>query len=163
MGLDDIFGTTSPLSWTQEMARATLIFIYGLVLVRVLGRRVFGKWAALDIVISIVIGSNLSRALTGNAQLWETLFATTLLLVLHWLLSHAVARSPWLSRMLEGKAVVLGQGGSVEDEKLRRHAVSDADLAEAIRKVGIADAVESELIVLEPNGNISVVKERDKG
>ncbi len=60
--------------------------------------------------------------LTGNVALWETLVATALLLVLHWLLSHALARSPWLCRMLEGKAVVLGQGGSVQNDKLRRHA-----------------------------------------
>ena len=79
MTLDSLFGASSPLDWTQELARAVLIFTYGLLLVRVFGRRVFRKWAALDFVISIVIGSNLSRALTGNAQLWETLAATALL------------------------------------------------------------------------------------
>jgi hypothetical protein len=40
----------------------------------VAGRRVFGRWAALDIVVAIVVGSNLSRALTGAAQLGGTLW-----------------------------------------------------------------------------------------
>lgn len=55
-------GTT----WSQDCARAVLVFICGLVLVRIAGRRVFGQWSALEIVVSIIIGSNLSRALTGS-------------------------------------------------------------------------------------------------
>ncbi|MDQ2762584.1 MAG: hypothetical protein M3Y22_03560 [Pseudomonadota bacterium] len=43
MTLDTIFGTSSSLSWTQEMARGVLIFGYGLLVVRVFGRRVFGS------------------------------------------------------------------------------------------------------------------------
>ena len=52
-----------------------------------------------------MVGSNLSRALTGNAHLWGTLAATTLLMALHWLLSHAAARSPWLSHLVEGRSI----------------------------------------------------------
>ncbi len=158
MTLDSIFGSSPPLDWTQEMARAVLIFAFGLLLIRVFGRRVFGKWAALDIVISIVIGSNLSRTLTGNAQLWETLAATALLLALHWLLSHAVARSVRLSRIFEGKAIRLGEEGRVDALALKLHAVSEADLLEALRKAGIATSADAKLIILEPNGNISVLK-----
>jgi uncharacterized membrane protein YcaP (DUF421 family) len=86
-----IFGSGPPLSAAQECARAALVFAYGLLLVRVAGRRVFGKWSALDIIVSIVVGSNLSRALTGDAPLWGTLAATTLLMALHWVLAHASA------------------------------------------------------------------------
>lgn len=61
-----LFGSLGHVSWLQECARAAVIFAYGLVLVRVAGRRVFGKWAALDIIVSVIVGSNLSRALTGK-------------------------------------------------------------------------------------------------
>src|SRR3954454_16935665 len=89
-----IFGSGSDLAWYQECARAAVIFVYGLALVRIAGRRIFGKWSALDIVVSIIIGSNLSRTLTGNAQLWGTLAATTLLVALHWVLARLVVSSP---------------------------------------------------------------------
>lgn len=68
--LNTIFGQMKDLTTGQECGRAVLIFAYGFAMVRVLGRRVFGKWAALDIIISIIVGSNLSRALTGSAPLW---------------------------------------------------------------------------------------------
>ena len=83
-----IFGAMLDLSWVQECARAVLVFAYGLVLVRIAGRRVFGKWSALDIIVSIIVGSNLSRAMTGGAPLWGTLAATTLLMGLHRLTQH---------------------------------------------------------------------------
>ncbi|MDQ2762583.1 MAG: DUF421 domain-containing protein [Pseudomonadota bacterium] len=106
----------------------------------------------------MVIGSNLSRALTGNAQLWGTLAATALLLALHWLLSHAVARSVWLSSIFEGKAVHLAEEGRLKAPALKLHAVSEADLLEALRKAGVATSEDTKLIILEPSGNISVLK-----
>src|SRR5918911_1718831 len=93
-----IFGETGHVSALQECARAGLIFVYGLAIVRLLGRRIFGKWAALDIIVSIVVGSNLSRALTGNASLFGTILANTILMVLHWVLAHLSALRPALSR-----------------------------------------------------------------
>ncbi len=46
-----------------------LIFAYGLVLVQLSGRRTFGKWSALDVIVSIMLDSSQSRALTGSAPL----------------------------------------------------------------------------------------------
>ncbi len=156
MALDDLFGSTGHVTWAQECARAALIFFYGLALVRIAGRRVFGKWAALDIIVSIIIGSNLSRALTGSAALWGTLAATTLLMLLHWVLAHAAARSPRLSRLLEGRSIRLGERGHMDDRTLIRHAVSEADLGEALRGAGLDDASGARLVVLEPSGKIGV-------
>lgn len=159
MSFDSIFGTTGDVDALQECARAILIFCYGLVLVRLAGRRVFGKWAALDIVVSIVIGSNLSRALTGGAELGGTLLATTVLLLLHWVFGHAAARWSWLSQMVEGNAVRLGAEGTVDTAALQRHAVTEADLREALHNAGITEASGTRLIVLEPSGKISVLKD----
>lgn len=157
-GLESVFGSKPDIDVAQECARAVLIFAYGLAMVRIAGRRVFGRWAAIDIVLSIIVGSNLSRALTGNAPLAGTLAATTLLMLLHWLFAHAAARSAFVSRLVEGRAVALGRGGSVDADRLRRLAVSDADLAEALRQAGVEAASETRLLMLEPSGKISVLK-----
>jgi uncharacterized membrane protein YcaP (DUF421 family) len=77
--LDSVFGVQNSITWWHECARAILVFGYGLALVRIAGRRVFGKWAPLDIIVSIVVGSSLSRTITGNAALFSTLAAMTLL------------------------------------------------------------------------------------
>jgi uncharacterized membrane protein YcaP (DUF421 family) len=160
MTLDDVFGVTNHVTVAQECARAALIFVYGLALVRSAGRRVFGKWSALDIIVSIMIGSNLSRSITGSAPLWGTLTATTLLMLLHWILSHAAAWSPRMSQLVEGRSVRLGEQGRTEQRLLARHAVSEADLDEALRTAGLDGLSRAQLIMLEPSGRISVLKER---
>ena len=83
--LDDVFGSTVGITWWQECARAALIFCYGLLLVRLAGRRIFATWSALDIVVAIVTGSTLSRALTGNAPLFGTLWVCSWPFIGHWL------------------------------------------------------------------------------
>ena len=135
-----------------------MVFIYGLALVRLAGRRVFGKWSAVDIIVSIVVGSNLSRAITGGAELWSTLAATTLLMVLHWILSHAAARWPRLSHLLEGRPIDLARDGRLDERALARHAVSEADLNEALRGSGLDSVEGTRRVVLEPGGRIDVLK-----
>ena len=63
-----LFGPTGHITAAQECARTVIVFAYGLLVVRIAGRRLFGKWGALDIIVSLVVGSSLSRAMTGNAD-----------------------------------------------------------------------------------------------
>ena len=153
-----LFGEPGHLSVLQECARALLVFFYGLLLVRLAGRRIFGKWGALDIIVAIVVGSNLSRALTGGAPLLGTIAATTLLIALHWVLSHLAARSPVVSHAVEGRAVALTDADGVNPKVQVRHAVTEADLNEALRQVGIERVADARKLTLEPSGKITVLK-----
>jgi len=72
-----IFGAKDSVGAGQEAARAVIVFLAGWGMIRLFGRRAFGRWSALDIVVAIVVGSNLSRTLTGSAPLGGTLLATT--------------------------------------------------------------------------------------
>ena len=123
-----------------------------------MGRRIFGKWAALDIIVSIVAGSNLSRAITGSAELFPTLAATSLLVLVHRGLAVAAARWSFASFLVEGRPEVLARDGVVFHDLRLRHAVTQADLDEALRKVSVADAAETRAVTLEPSGTITVLK-----
>jgi len=158
MSLEILFGTKDSLTWAQEIARAMLIFVYGLLIVRVAGRRIFGKWAALDVIVSLIIGSNLSRALTGSAPLWGTLAASTVLIAVHWLLGHAVARYGWASRLLEGRPIPLAPGGKLDERRRKAHSISQADIGEALRSQGVERVEDARELVLEPSGKLSAIK-----
>lgn len=158
--LTAVFGQKNEITTLQECARAILIFVYGLLLVRIAGRRLFGKWAALDIVVAIMVGSNLSRALTGGAPLAGTLAATTLLIAIHWALAWLAARNPTLSRILEGRAIVLACRGDMNHANRKWHAISEADIAEALRQAGVGNAEQAEQIMLEPGGKITILKRK---
>ena len=158
MTLLDVFGVTRHVQWWQELPRAFVIFVFGLTLLRLSGRRAFARWSALDIIVSIVMGSSLGRALTGSAPLGGTMLAMILLAFLHWLLARMAARSPRFAHLVEGGPAILGQSGAVFEQQLQRYNISETDLHEALRKEGVADAAKTRQITLEPSGLITVLK-----
>ena len=158
MMLSDLLGGNGNVGWAQECARTVVIFAYGLVAFRLAGRRIFSRWSALDIVVSIVVGSNLSRALTGHAPLFGTLVATTLMLLLHALAARAAARWPIVSRWVEGLPVRITEDGRANPDGLRRHQVSAVDLQEALRAAGLESVAAAKAVVLEPSGKLTVLK-----
>jgi uncharacterized membrane protein YcaP (DUF421 family) len=154
--LHAIFGSKDHVEWWQECARAALILIYGLVLVRFAGRRIFGKWSALDIVVSVIVGSSLSRALTGSAPLWGTLAAMIVLMALHGLLAKLAAYWPAFSRIVEGRPIDIARDGKVIEPQRRWHSLSDADVSEALHRKGLEDVGQTRQITLEPSGTLSI-------
>jgi uncharacterized membrane protein YcaP (DUF421 family) len=158
MNWDSIFGVTGQIGTAQESARAIVIFFYGWLLVRVSGKRLFGKWGALDIIVSILVGSNLSRALTGQAPLLGTLVATSLLIACHWLLTTAATRSPRLSRLFEGCAVDIVADGRIDELIRSRERISRPDIDEALHGAGLKTLDEVHRMTIEPSGKITVIK-----
>lgn len=159
--MENIFGTVHDVSLAQECARAVLVFVYGLIVLRISGRRTFARWSALDIVVSIVVGSSLSRAMTGSAPLWGTLAAVAVLVLLHWGIAYAVSRSQRFSVLIEGSPVALAVGGNIRQRNLHRHLVSLSDLGEALREKGLDGLpalARTERVELEPSGKISIVR-----
>jgi uncharacterized membrane protein YcaP (DUF421 family) len=130
-------------------------------LIRFTGRRTFAQWSPLDFVVSVIVGSSLARALTGGVPLWGTLAAVAVLGLLHWTIAWLAAHNDWLSRWVEGSAVVLVENGVLNERNRLRHNISHADLAEALRREGLSgldDLAATRRVTLEPNGFITVVK-----
>ena len=156
-----LFGVQNQLTVAQEGARAVLIFSYGLLLLRLSGPRMFGHWSALDIVMSIMVGSALARAMTGSAPLLGTMVAAAVMAILHVFLAHGVARSRWLANVFEGEAVTLIDHGRINHQARKRHKISEADLREALRQEGVdgeAHVNNIKAMTLEPSGKLSVIK-----
>lgn len=157
--LENLFGTAQSLAWWQECLRALVVFLYGLMLLRCSGRRTFGRWSALDIVVSVVFGSSVSRAITGNAPFFGTLAAMAVLVALHWILGRLVVKSRRISAFFEGAPVELARLGKSDEATMTSWSVSRADLGEALRGAGILHPRDARLVMLEPSGKITVVKQ----
>lgn len=152
VGSDDV-----AITWTQMSLRAVIIFLYGLALVRVGPRRIFGKNTVFDILLAVILGSALSRAVTGNAPFLPTLAAATALVLLHALLGRFAQRATWFGRLVKGTEVELVRDGRIDDDALRRVNITLNDLHEALRLAGVSSPAEVRRAILERNGSISVL------
>lgn len=159
--VDDIFGLGlrgDDLSVTQIFARAALVYLVALLLVRIGRNRFLGHYTVFDIVLGFVFGSMLSRAINGQAPVLETLLAGALLLAIHEVFAILGARSHWFSRWTKGEPETLIEDGRPDWDRVRHNHLSRADLEEAIRIGGHTDSAEHvQTARLERNGKISVV------
>ena len=144
------------IGWLQMSLRATLIFVLGVLIVRFAATRAFGKWSALDIILAVIVGSNLSRALTGSAPFLPTLIATVLLVVLHGLLAMAAARWSWLSTLTKGASIPLVRDGQMDEPAMRRQRITSDEIEAAIRQSGGRSVDDAEAVFLETDGSLAV-------
>lgn len=114
-----------------------------------------GKWSAVDILLSVIIGSILGRAITGGAPCGGTILASAILMCLHWITGKAAARNDKLSKLLEGSPVLLGRDGQVDEPARQSYSISNVDVLEALHENGISSIDQADRIVVEPNGKIT--------
>lgn len=165
--LGQAFGTGDPaqeLTVAQVVIRGVTTYAVALVLIRVSENRFLGKATPIDILLGFLIGSMLSRAINGSSQVLPSLVCVAVLLFLHRGLAHAAFRLPRLGHLMKGKEQRLATDGRIDWSAMRRNAIGEHDLEESLRTSGRSNDVDSFAeVVLERNGQISVVKKREQG
>ena len=152
------FGSNAEtITWWQMSLRAVLILVYGILIFRFAYKRVFGQSTHFDIVVAVLIGSTMSRALTGNARLVPTFAAVTVLIVLHGLLARLAWRWEKVGWMTKGVEIRLIDGGRMNRRAMRRSGITERDLLEAVRSQGTEDLTRVDIAVLERSGRINVI------
>ncbi|KZY30347.1 hypothetical protein A3731_25175 [Roseovarius sp. HI0049] len=158
-----LIGQDTPhIAWWQMSLRAVIIFAYAVLLYRMAPRRSFSDLSALDIVITVVLGSSLSRALTGSAPLLPTLVATALLVVLYSGMTALAPRSSLISRLVKGRPILLVENGEIKWSAVRSARLGEHDIDEHLRLKGLRDISQVDEAYLERNGKISIIT-KDKG
>ena len=104
----------------------------------------------------MVVGSNLSRAITGNAPFIGTLIATGFIIAIHWIVAHLASRYPSWSFIAEGRPVALVMEGKPCLQAMRRFGVSRNDIEEALSQKDIDQLEKVYEMTLEPSGRINV-------
>jgi uncharacterized membrane protein YcaP (DUF421 family) len=141
------------MSW-----RAVAVFVVSITLIRLGNKRFMGKSTALDVLLGIVFGSVVSRAITGNAPFLPTRAAALVLVLLHWALAAVAFRSEAFGALVKGRDVVLVRDGRIRPGAMRRAHITEEDLREALRGEGEQPDIDKiEAAHLERNGEISII------
>jgi uncharacterized membrane protein YcaP (DUF421 family) len=160
--LDFLFGPhadSHTITAVQMTTRAVLIFFAALALLRLSGPRTFGGSTAFDMVVKIMLGAILSRAVAAASPFWGTLLAGLAFVLLHRGLAWASYHSDWIGKIVKGQVYVLAKQGQPMAEQLRQLKLSEKDLHEGLHENGnVAELSDTEAVYLERDGSISVVK-----
>jgi uncharacterized membrane protein YcaP (DUF421 family) len=158
--LQFMFGGDAPLGPLlihQAVARAVVVYVVGLAVVRVGKSRGIGRITPLDVLLGFVLGSLLSRGITGSASLSGTVSASAALVAVHWVLTWLACRWHWFGDLVKGHADVIVENGKLLLENMLRHHISTHDLDEALRLKGVDDVTQVRRAYKERNGEVSVL------
>jgi uncharacterized membrane protein YcaP (DUF421 family) len=114
--------------------------------------------SALDLVITVTVGSAVGRVLTAReVALAEVLAAFASLILLRWLVAELWGRTTKVRRYVAAPPTLLYDDGEFIDRGMRRHHLVVDDLHTAARQHGMGSLDEARAILLEGNGSLSVL------
>jgi uncharacterized membrane protein YcaP (DUF421 family) len=153
LGLD-----VGDVSAAQMALRTIVVYVLALVVVRLGSKRFLSEATAFDVIVGIMLGSVMSRAINGSAPFVPTLLAGMVLVGIHWLLSFIAYHASWFGTLVKGSPVLLIEDGNVLEQNMRRTGLSPNDLEQALRlRSNQTDPARIKLAYLERNGSISVI------
>lgn len=122
---DRLFGLSAKaqeLGFGQMAARAFVMYVALLIVVRSGKKRFLGRATAFDIVLVITLGSIASRAITGGTVFFAAMLALVVLVFTHWVFS-------WLAR--EFRLLQRSDQGAVHSADQERTARPSGDARRA--------------------------------
>lgn len=154
-----------------RVALSTLmLYCYLVVLARLFGSRTFASFTSYDFLTNVAAGSLVASAIMGP-NVVEGGLGLLVLVLLQAIVSGASARWRTASRVFDNAPVVLVARGQLQRQAIRQSRVSEAIIAQNLRKAGVTDLSRVRFAVLESGGTLSVVQgdpddwpeRRDKG
>lgn len=141
------------------VVRALAIYVFLMVLLRVMGKRTLAEVTVFDFIVLLIISECTQQAMSGNDFSVTNAAILVLTLVLLQRGSDWLAkRSARADKVLNDMPVIVVQDGRPVDEWMRRNDLSvDEILQEARRSQGIGTMDEIRYAVLERDGGISVI------
>ncbi|MDO7884779.1 DUF421 domain-containing protein [Hymenobacter cheonanensis] len=162
--VDFLFGphaTSQTITDVQMTTRAVIVFFAALALLRLSGPRTFGGSTAFDLVVKIMLGAILSRAVVAASSFGGTLLAGLAFVLLHRGLAWASYHYDWVGKIVKGQVYLLAEKGQARPEQLRQLNLSEKDLREGLHENGnVGTLADTEAVYLERDGSISVVKKK---
>ncbi len=152
---------TDPRSFNvlQVSLRALLVYLVGLLIIRLGRNRLLGRQSPFDIVLGFVLGSVLSRAINGTSHILITLVSALVLVVAHRSVAFLSFRSHSFGALIKGEPHRIVEDGRIDWRHMRREHISEHDLEEALRlRAKTADETRIAEARLERNGEISIVE-----
>jgi len=122
-----------------------------------------GEFTAIDFIVAITIGSIASAALVDSqVHFLSSILNMSLWAFLAIALNLIGIRMPNLRRILVGGPLILVKEGKIQEKNLFRAKLNFDDLMSALRLQGVSLLDDVEFAVLEPRGEISVIKKSQK-
>jgi uncharacterized membrane protein YcaP (DUF421 family) len=143
----------------QIFVRTSVLYLFLVVMLRLVLRRQVGGLGTAEILVVVLLGDASQNAMTGNYNsITGGLVVISTLLFWTIVLDAAAYRWPAVERLVEHRPLRIIDEGRVNQRAKRKELLSDQELLSELRKRGIRRIDDVEAAVIEPDGQLSVVR-----
>ncbi|MDQ4076071.1 MAG: DUF421 domain-containing protein [Chloroflexota bacterium] len=138
--------------------RASVIYLFLLMLIRLLGKRTVGNFSAFDLIVALILGELVDEPIFGDVPMLQALLALAIVAGWHFLNSYLSYKSDTIDRLTGGQPTVLIKDGEIQQAGMAETRLNEQELWSMLRLQQIEDLRDVKKATLEPNGRLSVLK-----
>lgn len=143
--------------------RSIVMYIVVLFSLRIMGKGQLGELEPFDFVVSLMIAELAAMPLEDlNSPILHGITAIITLLFLQCLTSFVSLKSLNIRKSISGKPVILYEHGKFSIREMNKLRVNVDDLIGQIRLKGYTNIKDVDYIIMETNGEVSVIANTDK-
>ncbi len=155
-------GHPTELTTAQIIIRGIVIFLCGLVLVRMGDRRSLAEKTGFDALFIVLLGSVISRGINGTGPFFKTIVGCVALMMIHRLFAFAACKSHALGNIVKGRDITIVRDGKMDRRAMNSSLISPHDLEEDLRlDAQVEDLSKIRVARLERSGDISFIKKEE--
>jgi uncharacterized membrane protein YcaP (DUF421 family) len=145
----------------EIVVRTTLMFLFTLALIRLLGKRGMAQLTAFELIIIVALGSAVGDPMFyPDVPLVHGFVVVATVVFLEWVLA-IMTLHPKAENIIVGKPFVVIENGVVREEPLDKALLTKEELAEMLRLGGVARLDDVELAIMETAGKLSILRKRE--
>ena len=138
--------------------RTIIMYFFVVLTLRLLGKRQIGELEPSELVVTIVISEVAAMPIQDTSEsLVSSLVVIFLLLILEVLLSFGAYKSFAARKLFYGTPSVFYEKGIINQKEMKKQRFNLNDLMECVRNTGATSLSEVDFIIMETNGNVSVI------
>ncbi|MBQ4111989.1 MAG: DUF421 domain-containing protein [Clostridia bacterium] len=141
------------------LIRTVLLYAILIITMRFMGKRQLGELEITDLATALLISEIASLPLTNtDIPLSHAILPVLVLMSLEVLLSGALLKLPLLKGIFSAHPAILVRHGIPDRKAMLTARISAEELLSQLRQKDVSDLDELEYAILEPNGQISIIK-----
>jgi uncharacterized membrane protein YcaP (DUF421 family) len=141
----------------------TGVYLFIILALRILGKTELAQLSITDLIFVLLISNAVQNAMVGSdTSLGGGILAASVLFILNFIFKKLKYKFPGLRKALEGEPVILIHNGKMIESNCQKNNISKEELLQAIREHGSNSIEEVDSLILESDGNISVVSNEYK-
>ena len=138
-------------------------FIGLIMFLRVAGKRTLTKMNAFDFIMTFTIGSTLATAITSDdITITEGLTALAIIITVQYVIAWLEVRFEWFQKLVKAQPSVLFYDGNFCEKTMRQERITKVEVLAAMRYSGLSDPSQARLVLMETDGQLSVIPQNKK-